>query len=129
MGEIFDHIFDWLEVWALFIPLIVFFKHRKQPSYVTSIIFYLFLALFLNSFIDIIWKFHKKYHFPEWLTGNNYLYNINSIIRLLCFSVFFIKLNQPFLVTVKRSLPFIFIGFVIINFTFFQDFFYFNLLS
>ncbi len=52
------------------------------------------------------------------LTNNNYLYNIHSIARLLCFSSFFIRLDQPFLVLVKKSLPAFFLIFVAINFQF-----------
>lgn len=129
MKEVFKQIFDWLEVWALFMPLAVWAKGRKQPAYLKPVVIYLFIALFLNLLIDISWKFKKPFHFPEWFQTNTYLYNIHSIVRLYLFSLFFIKLNQPFLVRIKKILPLAFLIFIIINFGFFQDFFYFNLLN
>jgi hypothetical protein len=129
MKEVFKGILDWLEVWALFIPIAALFKNKKQPAYLRPVVIYLFVALFLNLLIDISWKGKIPFHFPEWFQTNTYLYNILSIMRLFLFSLFFIRLNQPFLVTIKKVLPLVFLIFIIINFGFFENFFYFKLLS
>ena len=102
MRKIFLEILDWSEVWALFIPLIVLFVKKKQPAFLKPVIIYLFIALPLNLFADIIWKFQVVHHFPHWLKTNTYVYNFHSIVRFLLFSIFFIKLHQPFLVRIKK---------------------------
>ena len=122
-------IFDWIEVWALFIPLAFLYKYKKQPSYLKPVIVYLFVALYLNYISDVSWKFKVPFHFPEWFKTNTYVYNVHSIARLTLFSIFFIGLKQPFLISLKKILPFGFALFILINFLFFQDFFYPKLLS
>lgn len=118
-----DHLklfFDWSEVWAPIIPLVVLARNRKQPIFFKPIIGYLWLALFINLAGDIIGDF-KKY-LPDWLQSNNVLYNIHSIIRFGCFSYFFILLRQTFYITLKKVLPLISVLFLVINFTFFDNF-------
>jgi len=122
-------ILDWSEVWSIFIPLSVLSMKGNQPAYLKPVIIYLFIALPLYLFADIIWKFKLSHHFPHWLQTNNYLYNIHSIVIVVLFSIFFINLKQSFLEKFKKIIPFFFIGFVIVNFAFFENFFEFNLLS
>jgi hypothetical protein len=122
-------IFDWIEVWAHFIPIAVLFSHPKQPSYFKPIIIYVWLGLIINIIGDVGWKmkdyypeFYETYHLP-WLKDNNYVYNILSMLRFICFSSFFIRLNQPFHQKLKKIIPFFAVAFVIINFAFFEYFF------
>jgi hypothetical protein len=122
-------VFDWSEVWALLIPLLFLIFWNKQPTLLKPVIVYLWIALILNLFGDVIADFKKSYHFPEWLQSNNPIYNIHSIVRFTCFSYFFISLPQPLFKTFKKTLPLIFLLFCVINFTFFEDFFYPNHLS
>jgi len=129
MRDFVAWILDWSEVWAVFIPLSVLLIKKNQPKYLTPVIIYLVIALPLNLFADIIWKFKTPYHFPDWLQTNTYLYNIHSIIRFSLFSFFFIKLNQPFLVTIKKIIPVAFYLFVLVNFLFLQYFFRYDRLS
>lgn len=129
MQKIFIQILDWSEVWGLFIPLSVLLFKKKQPAFLRPVIIYLMIALPLNLFIDIIWKFKTPYNFPGWLQTNNYLYNLHSILRFVLFSLFFIKLKQPFLATVKKITPVIFWIFVFINFIILENFFRFDRLS
>ena len=113
---------DWSEVWALFIPIIALARNKKQPPFLYPVIAYIFIALYLNIIADVIWKYQNLLHFPIWFRTNTYVYHVNSIVRFFLFSLFFIKLNQPFLYWIKRIIPIIFLGFVIINFNYFDKF-------
>lgn len=120
--SVFEIILVWLEVWALLIPLLVLLKRLRQPVYMQPIIYYLFIALFLNIVANLIWK-RVPLGLNTVFDNNNPVYNLHSIFRLIFFSVFFILLKQSFLIGVKRIIPFLFILFVMINFIFFENFF------
>lgn len=121
MFKLIKPILDWSEVWALVIPLFILAIRPKQPVYFRPVIIYLWLSLFLDILIDIGYVYRG--HVPHWLNPNNYLYNVLSIVRFICFSSFFILLRQPFLVTLKKILPVLSLAFLLINFIFFEDFF------
>lgn len=127
MVEIIQSIADWSEVWALLIPLTILVFKKKQPFFSKPVVMYLFVALIINTFIDTIWKL--KLVLPRPYNSNNYLYNVHSVIRLLLFSLFFIRLRQPFLLRAKQIVPFVFLAFVLINFSFYQNFFDYGQLS
>ena len=131
MKAILKTILDWSEVWALLIPLVfLLIRREKLPSHLKPVKIYVFIALAINLFANFIWKRNKLgLHLPDWLQSNNFLYNTHSIIRLLLFSWFFILLKQHFMHRVKAVLPFIFIVFVIINFSFYENYFNNNHLS
>ncbi len=129
MNNLAREIFDWSDAWALLIPIAVLFRHKKQPVYLRPVKYYIWIALLLNVSANIIWKQQVKWNFPHWLTTNNYLYNIHSIVRLLLFSWFFILLNQRFMHRVKAVLPVLFIVMVVINFRFYENFFNYMILS
>lgn len=122
MSEAFLTILNWSEVWALLIPLSVLLTHKRQPIYLQPIVIYLWIALVLNISGDIIADF--KAHFPSWLQSNTVLYNIHSLVRFTCFSLFFLLLQQPYYRLIKKILPFIFIIFLSVNFSMGDDFFY-----
>ncbi len=84
---------------------------------------FVWASLILNCCILLIWKY-QDYMPYEWLTTNNYIYNIISIVRFFMFSWFFILLNQQYLKTLKKIIPFLFGVFILVNFIFFEDFFY-----
>jgi len=129
MSKILELIFDWSEVWALLIPLLFLIFGHKQPALLKPVIIYLWLALLLNLFGDIIGDFKRPYHFPQWLQSNNPIYNIHSVVRFACFSYFFISLPQPQFKTFKKIIVLVFLLYFIIDFTFFEHFFYFYHLS
>jgi hypothetical protein len=122
MPEIIKQILDWLEVWALLIPLAVLFNRKNQPLQFNPVIAYLFAALAINLLIDISWKFKKEFQFPVWFQVNTYFYSVHSIVRFLLFSMFFNKLNTSFVPVLRKILPIVFVLFVVINFTFFEPF-------
>ncbi len=113
---------DWSEVWSIFIPLAVLLFYKKQPKIHQIVIVYLLIALACNFSADIIWK-RNRLGLTLPFDNNNPIYNVHSIIRLILFSLYFIRLKQPFLVIVKRIIPVLFIVFVFINFYYFEDFF------
>lgn len=122
-------ILGWSEAWALIIPVTVLLYKKKQPDYLKPVVVYTWLALVLNIFQDTIANLKLVLHFPHWLQTNNYVYNVHSIVRFACFSLFFLGLHQPFFKNIKRIIPIFFYLFVVINFTFFEAFFRFSPLS
>jgi hypothetical protein len=121
MGSLLRSVLDWSEVWATLIPLAILIVRRKQPRQFTPVIVFLLLALVIGILIDVGWKF--KHDVPEWLQDNNYLYNVLSIVRFICFSFFFIKLGQGLRTGVKRLVPLLSVAFLVINFTVSEHFF------
>lgn len=117
--------FDWIEVWGLLIPIFFLIKSKNKDTYLKPIRIYVWGAFIINLIATVIWKRQKLGlgELPEWLTTNNYLYNVHSIVRLLLFSWFFILLNQRFMHRIKIILPFIFIVFTIIHFGFYENFY------
>lgn len=116
-------IFDWSEMWALLIPLFQLSIRPKQPAFLTPVIIYLCAALLLNLSVDILAGYNHYHRGPDSIS-NNPLYNIHSLVRFTCFSYFFIRLPQSFYNKIKKLLPVVFIVFFIIDFGFFEDFFY-----
>jgi hypothetical protein len=116
---------DWSEVWALLIPLFFLIRRKNKSLYLKPVQIYVILAFIINFCAICIQEFKNDwgYKLGDFLFSNNFLYNINSVIRLLLFSWFFILLNQRFMHRIKAIIPFAFTLFVIINFIFFQDFF------
>jgi len=111
-------ILRWAEVWALFIPLLVFLTHRKGSSSLFPIQFYLFLGLALNIMITLISNvpfFHEKW-------GSNHIYyNLHSIVKVAVFG-WFIARNLPAFSSNITKLIFIFYGiFIVWNFYSFQS--------
>lgn len=116
---------DWSEVWALLIPLFFLIRRKNKSPYLKPVRIYVILAFIINFCAISIQEFKESwgYKLGDFLFSNNFLYNINSVVRLLLFSWFFILLNQRFMHRIKAIIPFAFIVFCIINFVFFQDFF------
>jgi hypothetical protein len=114
-------ILDWSEAWATLLPIAVFLTMKPKQRYLIPIIFYLFIALVLNTFIDISWKFYLEapMYLPE---NNNFLYNIQSICRVILFLWFFNRLGfQPFKIK-NVYIAFIYVILISLNFIFLQSF-------
>jgi hypothetical protein len=121
MNKTLQLILDWSEVWALLIPLFVLVVRGKQPPLLKPVIVYLWLALLFNFIADIIGDF--KRYFPASIQSNNPLYNVHSLVRFACFSYFFISLKQSSTNAIQKIIPFLSLLFVLINFSFFENFF------
>ena len=112
-----QELWAWSEVWALFIPLTVLIAKRKRINNVFKpVIYYVFIALVLNSIADFSWRFQLRLDLPQWMRNNSSIYHLHAIIRLLLFTWFFRRLNEPFLVNVKKITPVLFLLFVFIHF-------------
>jgi len=122
-------ILTWSEVVALLIPLVFMYPVKNQPGYLKPVRIYVWTALLLNIAISLIFHYKRKWHFPQELMSNNFLYNANSVARMLLFALFFILLRQPFMQGIKKAIPVLFILFLAVNFLFFEDFFYYHSLS
>ena len=112
---------DWSEVWALLIPLVALLYKQERPRFLKPVIMYLWVALTINIMIDAIWVF--KSHFPAWLQSNNPFYNIHSLARFACFSIFFLQLPQASFNKLKKWLLAGLTVFLLVNFTVFENFF------
>jgi len=112
----------WVEVWALLIPLSVYFVRKKQiPPLLKPVVYYLFIAFFLNFVADFMWRFNspRRLDIP-WMFNNTIAYHVHSVARLLCFAWFFNLLNEPFLVKVKKYIPWVFLVLLLVNYTLFK---------
>lgn len=114
-------IFNLSEIWALIIPLAVLSGKRTQPLYLKPVIVYLWAALFLNTVVDLMSLYNRAHH--GIMISNNPVYNIHSLVRFICFSYFFILLRQQYFSRVRHFLPFIYILFVLVRFSKFENFF------
>ena len=94
---------------------------KRQSVVYKPVVFYLCIGLLINLCIDVVWKYRTL--IPQDLNSNNFLYNLHSIVRFFSFSLFFIRLNQPFLVLLKKIILIAFTIFLVLNFIFFEDFF------
>ena len=120
MHKTISQIFDWSEVWALLIPLFALFFRRKQPVYMKPVIFYLWIALFLNLTGDIIGDY--KRYLPHWLHSNNILYNIHSLVRFACFGYFFRLDGKTYRGIIGRIINLAAVFFILYNFIYVEDF-------
>lgn len=120
MINIFQFLLDWSEVWAPLIPIIFYLFNRNQPQYLKPVIFYLFFAFIINLTGNIISDF--KSYLPSWMQSNNPLYNVHSIVRFVCFSNFFLALNQTSFKRIKSILIILSFLIVVSNFSLLEDF-------
>lgn len=124
MISILKEILDWSEVWAPLIPLTILLYHRNKTPYLLPVRIYLVMAVLLNLFTDILWKFRTEMNLQveDFLWNNNFLYNIGSCVRFFLFAWFFILLGQQFMHRLKKLIPLAFLFFLIVNFIFFENF-------
>ena len=124
MTGLLQLILDWSEVWAILVPLSVLLFRKSQPAFLKPVIYYLWVALLLNTVGDIISEL--KEDFPSWLhwlRSNNVLYNIHSLIRFALFTYFFRLLGNLFRSNLDKFINVAAFIFLIINFLFFENFF------
>lgn len=127
MVDFFWLLLDWSEVWALLIPMAVLVTKRQQPVELKPAIIYVMLAFLLNLVIDLV--IPLKPFLPQWLHSNNPLYNIHSIVRFVCFSIYFVRLPGMMNRRLIRMLSNASLIFFVINFIFFEKFYNYNSFS
>ncbi len=127
MGSFLLKVLDWSEVWALLIPLAVLQFRRQQDIRMKPVIVYVWLGFLINIAIDAIMTINI--YFPNDYLGNNPLYNVHSVVRFACFSIYFLRVQGDSFNRIKKGLVFISLLLLIINFLFFEDFFDYNALS
>jgi len=118
-------ILDLSEVWALFIPLTVYYLKKEKNSYLPLIIAYLYCALLLNTVADIIQKISNP-SLPFLFRYNNWLYNIHSIVRTILFLLFFKSIITKFKFFKPNLVMGLFATVVIATFYKYENFFYIN---
>lgn len=122
MNEFILKTLDWSEVWAMLIPLsVLIFGRRQYDSSLKPVIVYLCLGFLVNLAIDGIMAINI--YFKKDLFSNNPFYNLQSVIRFACFSIYFIRLQPQSFPKTKKVLTVVSILFVVINFIFFENFF------
>lgn len=86
----YRQIIGWSEVWAILIPLLVFFMRRNWNRSTSLVMTYLICALCLNSLADVI-RWLSVNHLSEsaFWRYNNWVYNTHSIVRTIIFIIFF----------------------------------------
>jgi hypothetical protein len=84
--------FDWMEVWATFFPIAMWLWVKKNKQKVQPTIWYFFIAFFVFIIIDVIWKLND--FLPEIIRDNNIFYNILSILRVIFFVIFFLRILE-----------------------------------
>lgn len=127
MADILRYLLNWSEFWSTLIPISVFLLHRKQPAYMRPVVFYIFFAMVINFIGNIISDYWRV--LPSWMESNTILYNLHSIVRFICFSMFFIALDQKGPTRIYKALPLASLLIFILNFTLVDDFFNLDRLS
>lgn len=120
----FKTIIVWSEVWSLLIPLAIILSGRMKKPVAKLLVIYVIAALLLNSFamtITLFFKANQTHKLPYFLRSNHLIYNIHSVVRVLIFGWFII--NSELLKKIKplRLVLPVFILFVIINFSQWED--------
>lgn len=121
MEQVLQRILDWSEVWALIIPLSILLLRRQQHSTLKPVIVYVWIGFLINVVIDVIMIINI--YFTKDYISNNFLYNIHSVVRFICFSIYFIKLQPHSFVILKRILAAASAVFMVVNFGFLEKFF------
>ncbi len=111
---------DWSEVWAPLIPLVYLIFNRHQPGYLKPVIVYLVIAFCINLAADVISDF--RHMLPVRIESNNPLYNVHSILRLVCFYFFFMALGQTDFIKVRHILTIVGLLIIPLNFLFNENF-------
>lgn len=104
-------------------PLIFIFPLRKLFDWQKPIAVYIIVAFIFNGITTLISN-SSFFHSILPVKSNVVIYNIHSIVRFACFSYFFILLKQKHYTLLKRLLPILYVIMFLINFLFFDDFFY-----
>ncbi|MEO7445173.1 MAG: hypothetical protein ABIT96_10060 [Ferruginibacter sp.] len=111
----------------MLIPLYAMLNRKNQPGFMQPVSIYIAIALALNIIINFVISFNR--FLPEVLTSNNPLYNVQSLVRLTCFGIFFLQLPGTAYHTFRKW-SLLAAGIIIIGyFIFVENFFNYDYLS
>lgn len=127
MLDLIYRILDWSEVWAILIPLITLQIRREQSPSLKPVIIYVWLAFLINLAIDVIMT--VNIYFQNDFLSNNPLYNVHSVIRFICFCTYFIIIQPDSFRKVKKTIAVLAGLFLVFNFLFVENFFYYDSFS
>jgi len=120
IGDYLLNILDWSEVWAMMIPLSVLLFYRQQSPSLRPVVVFVWLGFLVNIAIDVIMAINL--YLPGYPLTNNPLYNVQSIIRLSCFSFYFLQIQRDSFRKTKIVIGIVAALFVLVNFLFFERF-------
>lgn len=119
METIWTCVINWSEVWALLIPLTIIILYKPSGSGIKPIILYVCIAFIINLVATIMVEFY--FSMPVWLKNNNILYNIHSVVRVLCFSWYITSIRQYRFPIALKILIGSYAIFVVGNFSFLES--------
>lgn len=132
MNKYLQIVIDWAEVWALLIPLLVYYVYKPKAAWAKPLKLYLLIALLINFTGNLIW-YRLRLGIGDWMYSNfsyfynnkdefdnTLLYNLHSLIRFLFFAWFFNYLSITFR-KLNSVIPAMFLLMVFITFTFYKD--------
>lgn len=132
MNKYLQIIIDWAEVWALLIPLLVYYVYKPKAAWTKPLKLYLLIALLINFTGNLIW-YRLRLGIGDWMYSNfsyfynnkdefdnTLLYNLHSLIRFLFFAWFFNYLSKTFK-KLNTVIPAMLLLMVFITFTFYKD--------
>ena len=90
--EIFALVIDWAEVWIMLIPLVIWYKKPVQPVFMKPVLIYIVAAFILNLICDGMSLFFNNG--SRNTLSNTVFYNLHSLTRFICFTVFFFRLQH-----------------------------------
>jgi hypothetical protein len=114
MPDLLDTIISSSEVLALLIPLIVIIRYKPNGFGIGYLKLYVITAFIVNLAATVLYLFHHS--LPGWLQNNNILYNIHSVLRVLFFSLYIIKVRSSRLLWIKKMILAAYLIFCIYNF-------------
>lgn len=122
MYSTFGNFLRWSEVWALFFPLYQLLKTPNNSRSLRPVSYYVILAFILNLAANLISNQKSIGLFLPW-HNNVIIYNIHSIVRFVCFSVFFTNLSLVYGRVTKKIIPLLYVVYLFLDLIFLDDFF------
>lgn len=115
---------NWSEAWSLLIPLLVIVFQKRVRAEMYPLFIYVLIAFVLNLFATVIFVLNRD--MPVFLKNNNVFYNLHSITRVLFLGTYFFSLRILRFSLFYKVLLAGYIGFVLLDFLFFESLFRFS---
>jgi len=120
MNKILMFLFDWSEVWAPLLPLIILIVFKPAGRNIRWLYYYVPFA-FINNFIAIF-VLEYAYLVPSSIrVGNNLFYNLHSFLMVILFTLYISGELSKNKAKLLKLLLVVYSIFVLINFSFFES--------